>query len=49
MTTARRWSAWVVWIDTSHPKPRILQGWVPADNLRPARSDLNIWNDGPWR
>jgi hypothetical protein len=33
-----RWSAWVVWIDATAAKPRIVYGWVPADNLRPARS-----------
>ncbi len=45
-----RWSAWVIWIDhRAGPSDRIQQGWIQAERLRPARSDPNIWNDGPWR
>lgn len=45
----RHWKAWVVWIDSSYDRPRIRQEWLPADVLRPAISDLNVWNDGPRR
>lgn len=44
-----RWSAWVVWLDTRYPRPKTEQGWIDAQHLRPARSDINIWNDGRWR
>jgi hypothetical protein len=49
--TGARWSAWVVWIEdgSSPSRRRIRQGWLPAERLRPAMSDRNIWNDGPWR
>ena len=49
--TGIRWSGWVVWIDNdSGPSwRRVRQGWIPAEHLRPAISDRNIWNDGPWR
>jgi hypothetical protein len=44
-----RWKAWVVWIDNTELKERICQAWLPVSVLRPARSDINVWNDGPWR
>jgi hypothetical protein len=49
--TGTRWSAWVVWIEdgSSPTRRRIRQGWLSAERLRPAMSDRNIWNDGPWR
>lgn len=48
--TGTRWSAWVIWLDDScGARKRVQQGWVAADRLRPAKSDPNIWNDGPWR
>jgi hypothetical protein len=43
------WSAWVIWIDSTHARPQVVRGWVPAEHLRPAKSDINVWNDGPWR
>ncbi|GAB3862588.1 hypothetical protein GCM10028801_28350 [Nocardioides maradonensis] len=27
----------------------VKQGWLPVAVLRPAKSDINVWNDGPWR
>jgi hypothetical protein len=50
--TGARWSAWVIWLDDNFgvgSRKRVHQGWVPADRLRPAKSDPNVWNDGPWR
>lgn len=45
-----RWKAWVVWIDNNGLKKRICQACLPVSALRrPARSDINVWNDGPWR
>jgi len=44
-----RWTAWVVWVDNTSLKERVYQGWLPVAVLRPARSDINVWNDGPWR
>jgi hypothetical protein len=25
----------------------MVQGWVHAEHLRPAKSDINVWNDRP--
>lgn len=47
--TGARWKAWVVWIDERALRERPVQGWVEAKYLRPAESDINVWNDGPWR
>ena len=45
-----RWKAWVVWIDNNGLKKPICQACLPVSALRrPARSDINVWNDGPWR
>jgi hypothetical protein len=44
-----RWSAWVIWVDDSRLRRERKQDWIDAKYLRPARSDINIWNDGPWR
>jgi len=33
---------------TSDPRAPT-QGWIEAKYLRPAESDINVWNDGPWR
>lgn len=41
--------AWVVWIDNTGLKERICQAWLPVSVLRPARSDINVWNDDPLR
>jgi len=39
-----------VWIDNNGLKKRICQACLPVSALRrPARSDINVWNDGPWR
>ena len=44
------WKAWVIWLDNSSGRgERIMQGWLPIAVLRPAKSDINVWNDGPWR
>src|SRR4051812_35997652 len=45
----RRWKAWVLWVDNTGVQPRICQGWFPVTVLRPANSDISVWNDGPWR
>jgi hypothetical protein len=45
----RRWEAWVTWLDNTSVQPRTCQGWLPVTVLRPANSDINVWNDGPWR
>ncbi|MDF1605884.1 hypothetical protein [Nocardioides sp. YIM 152315] len=44
-----RWFAWVVWLDNTHLRDTVQQGWLPASVIRPAESEINIWNDGPWR
>lgn len=45
-----KWSAWVIWTEVPGTgKWDVRQGWVPSRYLRPARSDMNVWNDGPWR
>jgi hypothetical protein len=44
-----RWRAFVVWIDSTLLEPRTRMEWLPVDVLRPAKSDPNVWNDGPWR
>ncbi len=46
-----RWSAWVVWVEEGRLQPgyRVRQAWIRSDKLRPATSDINVWNDGPWR
>jgi hypothetical protein len=41
-----KWEAWTVWVDE---RDQVHQGWLPAAQLRPAMSDWNVWNDGPWR
>ena len=41
--------AWVIWIDNGSLREGVRQAWLPRSVLRPARSDINIWNDGPWR
>lgn len=41
--------AWVIWIDNRGRGDQPKQGWLPREVLRPARSDINVWNDGPWR
>lgn len=43
------WKAWVIWLDNRGQGIKVQQGWLPFDVLRPARSDINVWNDGPWR
>lgn len=45
-----RWKAWAIWLDhRGSLRTRPTQGWVESKYLRPAKSDINIWNDGPWR
>ena len=39
----------VIWIDNSGLKQRVCQACLPVTVLRPARSDINVWNDDPWR
>ena len=36
-----------MWLDDTGRQPRICQGWLPVTVLRPAKSDINVWNDGP--
>jgi hypothetical protein len=43
------WFAWVIWIDNGSLREGVRQAWLPLSVLRPARSDINVWNDGPWR
>jgi hypothetical protein len=45
----RSWRALVVWIDSSSIRPCTRTEWLPVEVLRPAKSDPNVWNDGPWR
>jgi hypothetical protein len=45
----QQWRAWVVWIDHTGSGQTVKQGWLPLSVLRPAKSDINVWNDGPWR
>lgn len=42
------WVAWVIYLDTTI-RTEVRQGWLEAKYLRPAASDWNVWNDGPWR
>lgn len=44
-----RWVAWVIWLDNTGLKDTVRQGWLPLSAIRPAASDINVWNDGPWR
>ena len=44
-----QWFAWVIWVDNGSLREGVRQAWLPLSVLRPARSDINIWNDGPWR
>ncbi len=44
-----QWFAWVIWLDNGSLREGVRQAWLPLSVLRPARSDINIWNDGPWR
>ncbi|GAB7003968.1 hypothetical protein JCM18899A_14400 [Nocardioides sp. AN3] len=44
-----KWTAWVIWLDNTGLQDTIKQGWLPVSVIRPARSDINVWNDGPWR
>lgn len=44
-----QWRAWVIWLDNTGNGQTVKQGWLPVEVLRPARSDINVWNDGPWR
>ena len=44
-----QWFAWMIWIDNGSLREGVRQAWLPRSALRPARSDINIWNDGPWR
>ncbi|GAA1761475.1 hypothetical protein GCM10009795_004890 [Nocardioides hankookensis] len=46
---ARWWFAWVIWLDNTHLRDSIQQAWLPATVIRPAKSDINVWNDGPRR
>ena len=43
------WQARVLWIDNRHLREVIREEWLPARQIRPAPSDINVWNDGPWR
>jgi hypothetical protein len=44
------WKAGVIWLDNRSGRgERIMQGWLLVTVLRPAKSDINVWNDGPWR
>ena len=43
------WQAWVIWLDNLTLRDTIQQGWLPLAVIRPARSDINVWNDGRWR
>ncbi|KRA30989.1 MULTISPECIES: hypothetical protein [unclassified Nocardioides] len=45
----RRWLAWVIWIDNTGRRDTVRQAWLPVSAIRPAKSDINVWNDGPWR
>jgi hypothetical protein len=36
-------------IDNGSLREGVRQAWLPLSVLRPARSDINFWNDGPWR
>lgn len=40
-----RWRAWVIWVDTTYAKPEIRWDWLGVDEMRPAKSDINVWND----
>jgi hypothetical protein len=40
-----RWRAWVIWVDTTYAAPEIRHAWLPLREIRPARSDINVWND----
>lgn len=40
-----RWRAWVIWVDTTYRAPEIRHAWLPISEIRPAKSDINIWND----
>jgi hypothetical protein len=40
-----QWFAWVIWIDNGSLRQGVRQAWLPLSVLRPARSDINIWNE----
>lgn len=43
------WRAWVIWLDNNGLQPAIKQAWLPAEAIRPAKSDINVWNERRWR
>lgn len=42
-----RWRAWVIWVDTTYSRPEIRWDWLSTKEMRPAKSDINVWNDRP--
>jgi hypothetical protein len=44
-----QWFAWVIWVDNGSLREGVRQAWLPLSVLRPARSDINVWNDRPRR
>ena len=40
-----RWRAWVIWVDTTYERPEIRMDWLSIEEIRPAKSSINVWND----
>lgn len=42
-----RVKAWVIWIDYRGEGEQPRHGWLSPEVLRPAKSDINVWNSRP--